>query len=120
MNRENIRHQWHLNGMSVDNSNPLYPRRVSDLHYVLESRYEEEGSTVYWESYYQGALSIPFTETGFSDWHELSREQVVNWVVETLGAERIAVLKSLAEEAIISKYNVDKNSQEYTIMPWDR
>lgn len=120
MNKDNIKHEWLITGMSFSSDDLKHMKKITDLHYSFYSKYEEEGFDVYWESYISGAISVPFTETGFQDWHTLSREQVVDWVKQLLGETAQEVIKQIAEQTIQSKYNVDASRQEYTFLPWDQ
>jgi hypothetical protein len=80
------------------------------IEFTLEGIKEYRNGTVYYETGSEGSGYIPF--------EELTKEEVVNWVETTIGAEKIENLRIKVEQNLTARLERESALSGSFGMPW--
>jgi hypothetical protein len=114
-----ISYEWDIIGLVTVNTYTGYTNVVTDVLWTITGTLgipDLEPQT--WTSTIQGDQIVPFDPNNFTDFNNLTKSQVIDWVQNRIGLTAIDQYRIQIADTIASLQNIYYGGGDYQRLPW--
>jgi hypothetical protein len=116
-----ISYLWDITGLVTVNTYTGYTNVVTDVLWTLTGTVgipNLEPQT--WTSVIQGDQIVTFDPDNFTDFNNLTKSQVVDWVQNSIGSTAVDQYQIQIADNIASQQNIYYSGGDYQPLPWSQ